>query len=243
MKLATIILPGLASVLAVASFVSVAAGQPPSKASPGKTSTTAPPAPDLRAKEEKRPDRNGVFLEHLLQDVLGRPADPRGLAYYGNLLGQGASRTQVAQAVLGSAEYATVVVGGLYSRLLHRAPDAAGVAYWVSQLQHGVTPEQAEGQIVASDEYAQHAGSGWLEQGYQDLLGRRPDVTSRQQIVLSVVASNEFGASVVASIYQKYLRRIPSAGDQAFMLPVYRQGGSAAVAAMVLGSEEYYQRQ
>jgi len=99
-------------------------------------------------------EKNRAFVEHLYQDVLGRAADPGALAAYGSALTQGAmTRLQLAQAVLGSQEYATIVVTALYVHLLHRQPDPAGLAMQVGVLQHGGTAEQVEASLLASDEY------------------------------------------------------------------------------------------
>jgi hypothetical protein len=238
MRTATVTIPSLASVLVVAASISVASAEPPRTPPPNPTATGAQLGTGTSASE-----RNRAFLQHLFQDVLGRPADATALAQYGNLLGQGsASRSQIAQTVLGSSEGATVVVSGLYSRLLHRQPDAQSLALFVSLLQHGGTAEQVEAQLITSEEYAQRAGGGWLDQAYQDLLGRHFDAASRQQIAQTVMATDEFAGVVIASLYQKYLRRQADPQGLLAMRAIFRQGGSAMVSTVLLGSEEYYLR-
>jgi hypothetical protein len=133
-------------------------------------------------------------------------------------------------------------VSGLYSRLLHRQPDAQSLALFVSLLQHGGTAEQVEAQLITSEEYAQRAGGGWLDQAYQDLLGRHFDAASRQQIAQTVMATDEFAGVVIASLYQKYLRRQADPQGLLAMRAIFRQGGSAMVSTVLLGSEEYYLR-
>ena len=238
MRTATVTIPSLASVLVVAASISVASAEPPRTPPPNPAATGAQLGTGTSASE-----RNRAFLQHLFQDVLGRPADATALAQYGNLLGQGsASRSQIAQTVLGSSEGATVVVSGLYSRLLHRQPDAQSLALFVSLLQHGGTAEQVEAQLITSEEYAQRAGGGWLDQAYQDLLGRHFDAASRQQIAQTVMATDEFAGVVIASLYQKYLRRQADPQGLLAMRAIFRQGGSAMVSTVLLGSEEYYLR-
>jgi hypothetical protein len=189
------------------------------------------------------PDRTRTFLEHLYQDVLGRPIDPAALAQFGSLLAQGSmTRAQVVQVVLGSAENATVVVRGLYMLLLHRPPDPQGLAAFVTALQHGTTAEQIASLLVASDEYAQRTGGGFLDAAYQDLLGRHADGPARAQIAQSIIGSDEYANAVITSLFTRYLRRPADAQVLAAMRLVFRQGGSRAVSAILLASDEYYAR-
>jgi hypothetical protein len=231
-------LRGLVAVLAVTT-ASIARA-----AAPGAGVPTAAPAP-VQPQAPGRgsvADRNRVFLQHLYLDALGRPADPAALATYGAALAQGMTRTQVAQTVLGSPEYAVVVVTSLYGRLLHRQPDPAGLALYAAVLQHGGTAEQVEAQMIASDEYAQRAGGGVLDAAYQDLLGRHSDSAARTQMAQAITGSDEYAGVVITSLYVKYLRRQPDAQGLAYMRPLFRQGGSQLVSASLLASDEYYAR-
>jgi hypothetical protein len=189
------------------------------------------------------PDRTRTFLEHLYQDVLGRPIDPAALTQFGSQLAQGSmTRAQVVQVVLGSAENAAVVVRGLYILLLHRQPDPQGLAAFVDALQHGTTAEQIASLLVASDEYALRAGGGFLDAAYQDLLGRHADGPARAQSAQSIIGSDEYASAVVTSLYMRYLRRPADAQGLSAMRLVFRQGGSRAVSAILLASDEYYAR-
>jgi hypothetical protein len=228
---------GAAAVLASVTLVSIAQAAGPTTGAPGVM-----PAPAPVPVQPRTVDRNRVFVQHLYQDALGRQADPAALATYGTALGQGMTRMQVAQTVLGSPEYATVVVTALYGRLLHRQPDPVGLANYVGVLQRGGTAEQVEAQLVASDEYAQRAGGGVLDAAYQDLLGRHSDSAARMQVAQTITASDEYAGVVITSLYVKYLRRQPDTQGLAAMRPVFRQGGSPLVSASLLASDEYYAR-
>ena len=224
----------LGTVVASISLASMA-----SAAGPAPVIGVTPPSPRLVA-----PDRNRTFLEHLYQDVLGRPIDPAAQAQFGSLLAQGSmTRAQVVQAVLGSAECATVVVRELYTRLLHRPPDAQGLAAFANALQHGMTAEQLASVLVASEEYAARAGGGFLDSAYQDLLGRHADGPARVQVAQSIIGSDEYANAVITSLYTRYLRRPADAQGLSAMRLVFRQGGSRAVSAILLASDEYYARQ
>jgi hypothetical protein len=233
---------GAAAVLAAVTLVSLARAAGPNAGAPGALPVPAPVPAQPQGGRGSAADRNRVFVQHVYQDVLGRQADPAALATFGAGLAQGMTRMQVAQAVLGSPEYAAVVVTALYGRLLHRQPDPAGLAAYVGVLQHGGTAEQVEAQLVASDEYAQRAGGGVLDAAYQDLLGRHADGAARAQVAQTIIASDEYAADVVTSLYVKYLRRQADAQALAAMRPLFRQGGSPLVSASLLGSDEYYAR-
>src|SRR5438046_7569050 len=57
---------------------------------------------------------NAAFVDALYADMLQRPSDSGGAAYYGSLLTQGKSRAEVAQLVLRSTEAKQVLVHGFY---------------------------------------------------------------------------------------------------------------------------------
>ena len=70
------------------------------------------------------PLTNEGFVTQLYRDVLKREPDQGGLAAWSAPLDSDqASRAQVAQGFVNSAEYHTDVVQGFYNSLLHRAAD------------------------------------------------------------------------------------------------------------------------
>ncbi len=83
----------------------------------------------------------------LYQAAFNRAPDGAGLALWSGQLHQGVAVDQVAQAFVGSAEFAQTYgnldpngfVTQLYSNVLHRAPDAAGQQGWLSALAGGAT--------------------------------------------------------------------------------------------------------
>jgi uncharacterized repeat protein (TIGR01451 family) len=98
---------------------------------------------------------DSAFVSGLYQDVLGRAADPAGLASKLALLQGGVSRGQVIAAVLSSPEALGRIVDGDYAAFLGRAADAAGRAAFLGQLLAG-GPGQAESvgvQVLASQEF------------------------------------------------------------------------------------------
>ncbi|CAN7424317.1 DUF4214 domain-containing protein [Rhizobium sp. LjRoot30] len=76
--------------------------------------------------------------------LLGRPADPEGLAYFNELTNNGTDLSGLAS-LTSSEEYQSrfagmsneEIVSSIYESLLGRVPDAEGLEYWVDQLESG----------------------------------------------------------------------------------------------------------
>ena len=96
---------------------------------------------------------NEGFLAKLYQDVLGRAIDPSGLATYGQALANGASRTDVAAALLGSMESSQYRVGLDYQWLLHRTADLGGLGAYANQLVQSGQEEAIVVTLLSSDEF------------------------------------------------------------------------------------------
>ncbi len=93
------------------------------------------------------------FLNALFEDVLGRPIDSVGVAFYGAELAGPLTRTQVAEQVLTTQEAEYQLVDGWYVRFLHRHADTTSQAYFSNVLAGGGTDEDVIAAIVGSDEY------------------------------------------------------------------------------------------
>src|SRR5262249_42351301 len=122
---------------------------------------------------------NQRFLAQTYEDLLQRPVDAAGLAYWGGLLDQGVSRADVIQGIENSPEGRTDPVQSLYKGLLGRAPGADGLHQQVALLTAGGTVEQVQVAILGSPEYFQGHGKGtaegFLTALYQDVLDRAID--------------------------------------------------------------------
>jgi hypothetical protein len=92
-------------------------------------------------------DNNEGEVYRLYKTVFGRSPDAGGMEYWSAALGDGSTIAQVAQAVVGSAEFqgdygtsdATAFVKALYQNTFNRPPDDAGLQYWVNVLQGGAS--------------------------------------------------------------------------------------------------------
>ena len=118
-----------------------------------------------------------AVVEGLYRNILGRDADPAGLANWDAQLKAGESATQVANQFFQSSEYLTNVVKSYYQTYLGRAGDPAGVASWVSQLQAGMSEKAVATAFLSSPEYSAKHGTDadFVQSLYANVLGRAGD--------------------------------------------------------------------
>jgi hypothetical protein len=211
---------------------------------------------------QKNGGTNDGFLAGLYRDVLGVPLDDAGRATYGAQLAAGASRYDVALAVLRSPAAADRLVQQAYLKLLHRPADDAGLHYWSSLLQQGMTEEAFYSNILASPEFDVGAfvrsynpapDQAWLNQVFQDTLGRslRPGEDSyfidqlrvgvqRSDVMLEILSSQEYRARQVTAAFTGALRRAPDLGSVSYFVNFYAQGDTTEqIEGMIYGSPEY----
>jgi hypothetical protein len=183
----------------------------------GATTPSAAPAVVAAASQ------NDAFINHVYQDLLGRPADPAGLDYWSSVLSSGVPRASVVWALVTSDEHRTNVINAMYQRFLGRPPDAAGVAYWIGKFAAGMTYEEAQAHLVGSDEYyATRGGSDpatFLTTMYHDIYGQNidPDTLARNVAVfqqnprsgfaLGSLEGAAYAARTADAYYQQFLGR------------------------------------
>jgi type VII secretion-associated serine protease mycosin len=101
-----------------------------------------------------------AFVDLVYHNVLGRPPDPAGRAYWINQLTSGTrSRGGVMLAFSESPEYvqlqaAAVLVTSVYTGMLRRAPDPSGFDYWVAYVKAGGSLTALIAGFLNSPEYA-----------------------------------------------------------------------------------------
>lgn len=99
------------------------------------------------------------FVSRVYQNVLGRTADPGGLAYWTSLLQASTiDRGGLLLAFSESAENQLRTSGTVnatlgYVGLLRRSPDPSGLSYWASQLQAGLPISVFAATVLTSPEY------------------------------------------------------------------------------------------
>jgi hypothetical protein len=130
----------------------------------------------LEQLEERRVLTTG-FIDAVYEDVLHRPADPAGQAYFANLLATGSTPLDVATLIWASAEHRGMQVDSYYQTYLHRPADPVGRQFWITEMEDGVSEETVVTDMLNSPEYlAAHPTQTQFITGlYQDLLNRAPD--------------------------------------------------------------------
>lgn len=102
---------------------------------------------------------DAAYVDAIYRNVLDRPAEPAGLAYWVTRLEEGASRWEVLTLFSESAEHrATRELPGVITRtylvMLDRAATAAERATWIDTLGGGAQPSAVVAWLAASDEFA-----------------------------------------------------------------------------------------
>ena len=101
---------------------------------------------------------NEAFVDAAFQDLLGRPADGPGRAYWLRRLESGTTRTRLADTFQASSEGRRLRVRLIFAVYLDRAPDPSGLAYWMGKLASGTSEERMITTISGGTEYARLAG-------------------------------------------------------------------------------------
>lgn len=228
---------------AIASIVG-AANNP---AGPGQPSQPSQPAPDPTAN----------YVNAIYEQVLGRAADPSGLNTWVNNLESGLARFDFVRLLWDSAEHRAQQVQADYNEFLHRSASQADVNHWVSVFQEGASETAVADAFMQSPEYlyAHADNSGFVQEVFQDLLGRPADAGSlntlanalnagltRSQLVDLVLSSPERTAHLIGQYYEQYLGRSGSAAEEQNWSNLIAAGevDFESVAELFLSSNEYF---
>ncbi|HLJ95683.1 MAG TPA: DUF4214 domain-containing protein [Gemmataceae bacterium] len=96
---------------------------------------------------------NSGFITALYQDALNRTADAGGQAAFSQALANGMTRTQVAAAIVSSAECHRDLVQGYYQAFLRRAADSGGLNAFTTLLGQGTHDQDVIAFVMGSNEY------------------------------------------------------------------------------------------
>jgi hypothetical protein len=198
---------------------------------------------------------NERLLAQAYLDLLHRPIDAAGLAFWSGQLDAGTATGQVVLGIEATQEYLAGQVQASFGALLNRSADPAGMSFFVGFLGSGGTVEQMDARIAGSAEYFQARGGGtsdgFLDALYQDAFGRAVDFggratfgrllaagADRSRVASLVFGSTEFQSDQVEKFFQQLLLRdVDPAGLAAFAgLP------DAVVVADIVSSPEYAAR-
>jgi hypothetical protein len=195
------------------------------------------------------------LLAQAYQDLLQRPIDPDGLAFWAGQVEAGVPVGQVALALEATPEFLTGQVEAAFGRLLNRPADPDSLTFFVGFLGSGGTVEQMDALLAGSAEYFQGRGGGridhFLDALYQDALGRPPDPSGRAtssrllaagdspgHVAALVFGSAEFQADQVGNFFQQFLLR----GADAAGLSAFAGMPDDLVIAGIISSPEYAAR-
>ena len=98
------------------------------------------------------------WIDRMYSDLLGRPADAAGEAYWNGKIQTGVSRDAIAVSIGNGAEAGQQTIVSDYTRYLGRSPASSDINYWLNQFAAGATNEDVIAGFVASDEYFARAG-------------------------------------------------------------------------------------
>ncbi len=173
-----------------------------------------------------------TYLAATYQGFLGRALDLQGLSFWTGRLDAGATRAQVAAAILDSPEAHGRQLQILYRTYLGRLIDPAGLNFFGDAMEDGgATYEQVKASVLGSLEFFTLSGTNnrdWLTAVYGSQLGRPLDQAgesfwnrrliegqSRQDIVTQILTSDEAIRLKVAGAYQEILARpLDTAGEK-----------------------------
>ncbi|HEV3343943.1 MAG TPA: ELWxxDGT repeat protein [Pirellulales bacterium] len=199
------------------------------------------------------------WVGNLYTDVLGRAAGTTTDAEINSWVGQiagGATRQQITNDFVSSAEYFSHLVNGYFEQFLQRAADPTALAFFVSEFEAGATSYTVQAQILTSSEFMTLSGSvnGFISNLYGDLLNRAPSDAefgywvaqmnnglSAVSVVSQFLTSGEYFAIVINSLYEQFLNRPADAAAMAYWLGQFELGQTPqALTAALASSNEFY---
>ena len=160
---------------------------------------------------------------------------------------------------MGSPEYRSHLIDGLYQAFLKRAPDSAGKSGFDHYLVGGGTVDGVRASILGSLEYFNlHGGTNdrFVAGLYPDVLGRAADPSgqafwlqqlangkSRADVALAMLSGPEAKQVLVKGFYVRFLKRqADSNGLAMFQNQLLHGVREEAVIVEIVASTEYYAR-
>lgn len=203
--------------------------------------------------------RTARYVCRAYLDLLGRPADASGKAYWVQRLDRGESRATIVKQFTGTIEYRRSVVRGIYRSLLATEPSSAERDQWAEQLRTGLDPDEIRSRVLGSELFWNRAGKtpeGFVEGLYQQVT-RRPVTAqelnvalahmqtgiTREGIAAQLLAQVAGDTPTVAGIYERFLRRTPPASETTYWVGRLQAGADELVMIrQIISGNEYYTR-
>lgn len=230
------------------------------------------PRTDERTRHHHRPclerdsdDRELAFIQALYEDFLGRPSDPTGEAYWGNVLVRGAHlddpvrvRDVVARSFAFSDEYVDFVIKTAYQDLLGRAPAKTELEFWADEVHAGMAPAELAVELLGSEEFfdaAHREQARFVNRLYRRVLGRDAGESEkahwvevmaagqdRRDVAALTYGSLESRRLRVQQLYQRFLGREAEDGGRDYWADVLTSAEDITLALYLARSDEYVDR-
>lgn len=234
--------------LAVTSTASVGATTVAAPAVPAALRTpTSPAAPYVVGSACKRDTgADNRYVLYAYNVLLRRNAQGNEAPFWVNSFAYPYSMTYSAftDALTSTPEYRSLIVRGLYPRIVHRNPDGGGLSYWTNWLANANSADLA-GVLLASDENWARGGStaeGWLTLLYQDVLGHAPDAGGLAYWVGELNSGRYGRRGIATAFWQSYENRITRVRDiynWAFNRPIDQSGANYWAGQLVRHSDAW----
>lgn len=209
-----------------------------------------------------------IFVDQAYRDILSRPPDPEGLAFWSAELRSGTDPDDLIELLMTSEEFAgqTAPIVRLYRSVFDRLPDLGGLRFWVGKANAGVSLPGLADAFLASAEFEELADAQSSEEIvaaiYGRSLGRTPDAEglgfwqgeldagrlTLPEFVATISESPEHqalrnGEVTTTLIYLGLLQRVPEPGGLEYWSSEVDGGFSIrAFAATVMALPEYRSR-
>ncbi|GIG29933.1 DUF4214 domain-containing protein [Cellulomonas marina] len=199
-----------------------------------------------------------ALVRALYQDLLGRDAEPSGVASWSGLLIGGASSADLVGVLTSTQEYRERRVRQAYAEVLGRPADDGGLRGWVDAVAAGrLTIDDVQRLLYESPEFYLASGSddaAYVGRVYTVMLGRAPSPeesaywvarvrsTGRGSVGFGVWMSLEAAQGRAAGYYRTFLGREPEWSGRVHWGQVLLERGEGVVRVGIAGSDEYWAR-
>jgi hypothetical protein len=217
-----------------------------------KPAPTAAPAPVVTTPVSPAES----FVGRAYADLMGRPADPGGKAFWVQQINQGLPHASVAGALTQTDNYRQALVERAYLQTLGRNADPGGKQFWTGFLAKGGRVDQMIGSFVGTSDYASQFGGNYdalVQAMYKNLLGRTAEPAGvafwsgrlaagdpSWHVAASVTNSYEWYQNRVVYDYVLYHVGFPDAGGLSFWAHSMQSGMPEwKIVAGIVGSDTY----
>jgi hypothetical protein len=196
------------------------------------------------------------FVGRAYADLMGRPADPAGKAFWVQQVNQGMPHASVAGSFTQTDSYRHGVVDRAYIQTLGHNADPGGMQYWTGFLAKGGRVDQMTGSLVGTADYASQFGvnhDALVQAMYKDLLGRPAEPAGLAfwdarlaagdpswHVAASLTNSYEWYQNRVVYDYVLYHVGFPDAAGLSFWAHSMQSGmPETRIVAGIVGSDTY----